>query len=180
MRKPFVVCAAAVLGCALNLAAADPAPIPAGGTAVWKTVDHSFSYQGFTSRYSCEGLRGKLQDVLLALGARPDLSLSTSGCVGSRVSPFPAVQIHMAVLQPVDGAAPAGAVQAQWTPVSLAGFDKLEPGDCELLQQIKDDLLPLFPARDVTIRANCVPHELPVSVQLSAVVLKLPEAVSQR
>lgn len=180
MRQSLVVCAAAVLGCALNLAAADPAPTPPGGTAVWKTVDHSFSYQGFTSHYTCDGLRDKLRQALLDLGARADLSLSTSGCIGSRPSPFPEVQIHMSVLQPVDGTAPAGAVQAQWTPVSLAGFDKLEAGDCELLHQIKDDLLPLFPTRDVTIRADCVPHELPVHVQLSAVVLKLPETMSQR
>src|SRR6059058_5145175 len=44
-----------------------------GQSAVWTARELSFVYVGFTAQYSCEGLRDRVTDVLLQLGARRDL-----------------------------------------------------------------------------------------------------------
>src|SRR5579884_669143 len=66
---------AAVAGTAAK-AASGPRPevsAPAPGTpqaAKWVKKKINFTYQGFTTHYSCQGLRDKVRDVLLQLGAR--------------------------------------------------------------------------------------------------------------
>lgn len=175
MRKWMAFGAAVLLAWGVALAAAADAPMaPAEHhAAVWKSRELLFSYQGFTSRYTCDGLRDKVRQVLLDLGARDDLTVLATGCTGlDRPEAFPAVRIELSVLQPVQGAAPAGAVDAQWTPVTLTGYDRLEAGDCELLQQIRDNILPLFAVRAVNVKADCVPHQLPTGVLFRLEVLK--------
>jgi hypothetical protein len=173
VRKLIVFCVGVLALGTTGPAAADVPAAPAEQTAVWQTKDLVFSYQGFTTRYTCDGLRDKLRQVLLLLGARDDLTVFPSGCLGEgRVNPYPAVQIHLTVLQPVSGAAPAGAMPAQWLPVNLIAFDALEDSDCELVQQIKDNLLPLFAVRAVDSQTNCVPHQASRGVRLKAEVLK--------
>ena len=39
---------------------------------VWQKRQVSFVYTGFTTDYSCDGLAGKLQVLLIAAGARAD------------------------------------------------------------------------------------------------------------
>lgn len=176
MRKLSVFCVGLLGLGASGPAAADAAapaehPVP----AVWQSRDVVFSYQGFTTRYTCDGLRDKIRQVLLRLGAREDLTVFPSGCLGiGQVSPYPAVQIHLSVLQPVHGTAAADAVPVQWTPVTLTGFDALEDSDCELVQQVKDKLLPLFPVRAVDSSTDCVPHQMSRGVRLKLEVLKAP------
>jgi hypothetical protein len=140
--------------------------------AVWMAKELSFVYQGFTSRYSCDGLFEKMRRVLLELGARDDLDVSRYGCTAATGSPdpFPGVRIKMNVLtpapaanaSPADGRPPAATVPAQWKKVDvrLNRDPVYEAGDCELIEQIKQKILPQFTTRNVEFSSNCVPHQL--------------------
>ena len=94
---------AAALGLLLlgaGTALADEAPMQAG----WAPRELRFTYQGFTTKYSCDGLSGRIQEVLLLLGARKqDLKVSTTGCAGGfgRPTPFPGVMVKISVLEPI-------------------------------------------------------------------------------
>lgn len=149
--------------------------------AAWTPKELRFVYQGFTTRYSCDGLREKVRSALLALGARKkDLSVHEAACSTSpgRPDPFPGVTIRMQVLKPLvaDAAAPdvGAAVAAHWKTVDLR-LDRdavSESGNCELLEQIKQSILPLFSTRNVEYSSNCVPHQLSTGgTQLRAQVL---------
>jgi hypothetical protein len=138
--------------------------------AVWTPKELTFIYQGFTSRYSCEGLRDKVRRALLALGARADLSVTASGCTSpdGRPDPFPGVRIKMNVLaaapdaQTAANGDSAAVVGADWKRVDLRlNTDPLaEAGDCELIEQIKSKILPQFSTRNVDFSSHCVPHQL--------------------
>jgi len=130
--------------------------------AVWKTQEVTLTYEGFTTHYSCEGLRDKVEQALLTLGARHDLIVTPYGC--SRVGmpePLPSLQIKVATLRPAAATATAGGdtVEATWKTVSLAGISGLDSGDCELADQIRRDILPLFTTRNIVARTACAAHQ---------------------
>jgi hypothetical protein len=128
--------------------------------AIWKSQQLTFDYVGFTSHYSCEGLRDKVEDALLALGARRDLVVTAYSCSGmGRPEPFPGVRITLSTLKLAPEGAADSTVEARWKTVNLAGPGKLSPGDCELAEQIRDKILPLFTTRNVKAQLECVPHQ---------------------
>ena len=138
--------------------------------AVWTPKELQFTYQGFTTHYTCDGLRDKVKSMLLQLGARKDdLKVYETPCAGdpNRPDPFPGVRIKMNVLQPATDAKSASAqtVPARWEKVDLlkgeAGINAA--GECELLEQVKQKVLPLFATRNIDLQATCVPHQLQAS-----------------
>jgi hypothetical protein len=143
--------------------------------AVWKSQELTFTYVGFTSRYSCQGLLDKVADTLLALGARRDMAVTSYSCSGmGRPEPFPGVRITVSTLTPAAEGAAGGTVEARWKTINLAGPGKLRPGDCELAEQIRDNILPLFTTRNVKAQLECVPHQEPAgNIALTADVLVL-------
>jgi hypothetical protein len=154
------------------------APAVRAESAVWTPRELSFVYQGFTTTYSCDGLRDRVRSVLLKLGAREDLQVSESPCVSlGRPDPFPGVRIKMNVLQPgADRTAPTGnqSVPAHWKTIDLTPeHDAVSAaGDCELVEQVKQSILPLFATRNVEYSSNCVPHQLQMgATRLRAEVL---------
>jgi hypothetical protein len=156
-----------------GLAAADEAPPQAG----WVPREFRFTYQGFTAKYSCDGLSSRIKTVLLLLGARKqDLKVSSTGC-GSYGQPsfFPGVAVKMSVLEPLGEKSPPGTepVATVWRRVDLARREALAAaGDCELTEQIKETMLPLFTTRNVDYSSTCVPHQLtPGGTTLKADVL---------
>jgi hypothetical protein len=104
--------------CVLPLVAAaqDAAPPPESAAtvnAVWVERKVNFTYMPLTSYYSCDGLRDKVRWILRQLGARPDFTVRSRGCIevqGPEL--FPGVEI-------------VAALPAEATP--------------ELLQQLADD-----------------------------------------
>ena len=165
------VAAAAVLSS--WLAAQALAEAPAEGVpptwAVWTPKELRFVYLGFTSHYSCDGLRDKMRAILLQLGARPDLDIRAVPCSGElgKPSAFPGVTVKMNVLAPWDsGTASAAAtpVPAHWKLVELStDRDPLrEAGDCELIEQVKSRVLPLFTPRNIEYHSTCIPNQLSV------------------
>lgn len=160
---------------AATLALADEAPVQ----SVWTPKKLRFTYMGFTARYSCDGLNTKLRSVLLDLGARPDLKLTSTGCSGGfgRPTPFPGVSATLQVLEPVGDKAPdtdTKVLAAHWKTVVVAprGEPLNAAGDCELTEQIKQRILPLFTTRNVEYSSTCIPNQLTVGgTRLKADVL---------
>jgi len=175
---------AALLLSATTLAQAPAAPVPAPAApaetapptwAIWTPKELRFVYMGFTSHYSCDGLADKMRMILLQLGARPDLKIREVPCSGSfgRPTEFPGVTVNMSILTPWDAAtanASVTPVPAHWKLVELStDRDPLrEAGDCELIEQVKAHVLPLFSARNVDYHSTCVPNQL----QIGGTVLK--------
>lgn len=149
-------------------------------SAVWVPKHVQFIYQGFTTRYSCDGLRDEIRDMLNKLGAK-DLKVREIACTSppGAPNPFPGVTVNMNVLVPASSAEaskvknPGPAVQAQWKDVVLmpsnAGYN--EQGKCELIEQFKETFLPLFSTQNVKYGSTCIPHQLTLGTHLSAQVL---------
>jgi len=158
-------------------AAAETAAAPADSqSAVWKPKELTFVFMGFTAHYSCDGLRDKVRHVLGELGARSDLKVDYYGCSSPFGSPdpFPGVRIKMQVLEPAGASDKStDVVGAHWQRVDLH-LDKdpvWEASDCELLEQIKQKILPLFATRHVDFASNCVPHQAYLGTRLAAELL---------
>lgn len=151
-----------------------------GQSAVWAQKEFKFIYQGFTTKYSCDGLHGKMRTILLQLGARKsDLKISDWGCAGRSGVPdhFPGVAVKMSVLVPANGGAASGgepALPSHWKAVTLKldSSSLSEAGECELIEQVKQKVLPFFSTRNVDLKNTCVPHQLtPGGTLLTAEVL---------
>lgn len=132
--------------------------------AVWTEKEATFVYQGFTTRYSCDGLRDKVRGVLLDLGAeKKGLKVLQLGCSSptGRPDPFPGVRVKMSVLQPASGTADDKTVAAHWKPVDLKLRDSFttDSGECELVEQIRHAFVPLFTTRNVELKTDCIPHQ---------------------
>lgn len=158
LRSAALVAALSLCVVAAASSAASPtAASTAAESASWVQKEVNFRYVGFTTRYSCDGLRDRLRRILLQLGARDDLKMTGYGCIGVH-SPetTPGVRIVMHVLRP-SGATAGQTVAAHWKTVDLLAdrdlFDAAR--DCELISQLNRDVLPLFAPRNVDYSAAC-------------------------
>jgi hypothetical protein len=145
-------------------AGASPSALAAAASgqeaAAWVQKDVNFRYVGFTTQYTCDGLRDKMRRILLWLGARDDLKLTGYGCIGvNSPETTPGVRIVMHVLEPASATA-GQTVGAHWKTVDLLGdrdlFDAAR--DCELIAQLDRQVLPLFAVRHVDYSAACSVH----------------------
>jgi hypothetical protein len=177
VRQAALAAVAALLASVAAGADAQGTAAPGNAAAaVWTPKQLHFVFLGFTAHYSCDGLQDKIRHVLIELGARPDLEVTFAGCSSplGRPDPFPGVNIKMSVLQPADPKdTSAQIVGAHWRKVDLH-LDKdpvWEASDCELLEQIKERILPLFATRNVEFASNCVPHQAYLGTRLSAELL---------
>ena len=150
--------------------------------AVWVPKHVQFTYQGFTTHYSCDGLQDRIRSMLEQLGAH-DLKVRQMGCIRpSGPTLFPGVSVDMSVLVPASSAEAAkdkdagAAVQVGWKDVVLmpenASYE--DQGNCELIEQFKETFLPLFTTRNVKYGSTCVPHQITLGTHLSAEVLVPP------
>jgi hypothetical protein len=161
LRGAFVV--AAVLA-ALPAIASESGSDEAA--AAWKRHEVQFVYSGFTTRYSCGGLRSKVKLLLKHLGARPDIKITERGCDEgySLVAEFPRLKIvFYAPELPASGARDVGEpVLGVWKPVTIKRNSPrgLDMGDCELVEVFRDRVMPKFLTRNVQGDVNCIPHQL--------------------
>lgn len=133
--------------------------------ATWEAKQAKFHFAGFTSRYTCEGLRSKVKLLLRTLGARDDVKIQ--GACGGKSFNEPQVShsvvIGFAIPVPAEGGgSPGETFPAEWREVHLHANSpsNLAWGDCELVEQFREQVLPLFNPRDVKDESVCVPHQL--------------------
>jgi hypothetical protein len=158
--------------------------------AVWVEQQIHFPYMAFTAYYSCDGLEAKVKQVLAAIGARPGFTVHARGCLNPRrgAERLPSVDIVVAMPQPATPevldaiakaasaqelaaraggkAAPAAEAAAEF-PARLRRIDfrdsptgLLQPGDCELMEGMRDWVFKPLGARILVDRMGCVPHTL--------------------
>ncbi len=146
--------------------AADASPAGAGPTvnAVWTEHEFTFTYFGRGTYYSCGGLENKIEYILEALGARPEPKVWVGCTEGPGIQQIPTARIKVAVpteatpellsaieagrskrelVSKVQGnGAVVDAATAQFPAqrqvVEFVGRrkDRIEDGDCELLEQL--------------------------------------------
>jgi hypothetical protein len=172
----LVAFAALVFG---GAALADDAA-PAPGT--WQKHEYAFAYMGFTTTYSCDGLADKLKRLLIAAGARKDVKSQPGACASGfgRADKFARANLTFYTLAPIDAStAPADKpVDGIWRPVAIAVRSprELALGDCELTEQFRTNILPMFTTRNLDNHTTCVPHQL----SGSTINLKFESFVSER
>jgi len=85
MRPCWLIGWVATALCAMPLVAvaqeAAPEAEAAAVNAVWVERKVNFTYMPLTSYYSCDGLRDKVRWILRQLGARPDFTVRSRGCI---------------------------------------------------------------------------------------------------
>ena len=170
-RRPPAVSAA--LGCALAIAGAGlvSAPARADDTAKavaagsWQSHKYSFQFLGFTSTYSCDGRADKLKMLLLAAGARGDAKSQPGACASGfgRPDKFARADLSFATLAPAPGdtAPDPKPVNGAWRQVAFTSYSPrdLRLGDCELVEQFRSQVLPMFTTRNVVSNTTCIPHQ---------------------
>lgn len=165
---------------------------PAGPDAVqaiWKHQEIEFYFQSFTTFYSCTGLEGKVERVMRALGVHAKVRVRSADCP-STVARMP--RVIMKVASPVEATPEAYAERdknksvrelterlkggkstnpldsleafpAQWRKVSLTrGRLALEPGDCELIEELQRKVLPKLAVRVTDDDLQCSPNQLTI------------------
>jgi hypothetical protein len=169
--------------------------------AVWVERRIYFPYMAFTSYYSCDGLRNKVRAILQEIGARPDFKVTARGCVNvSGPEQMPALDIVAALPREATpelmaelakdaskrelaarvgkkGAATEATAQFpartrridfEDSPIGL-----LQPGDCELVEQLRDRVFVPLGAKVVVDHMGCVPKQVSFgSIKLSIEVLE--------
>jgi hypothetical protein len=160
----------AALGCALFPALLNPRTSladdpPAREPGSWQKHEYSFQFMGFTSTYSCDGLADKIKVLLLAAGARHDVKSTPGACASGfgRPDKFARAYLTFYTLAPSGGGTPPDGkpVDGRWLPVSFTDRSprELATGDCELVEQFRNNVLPMFTTRNVENHITCIPHE---------------------
>jgi hypothetical protein len=194
--------AACMLAAVLSQAAYAGSPDSAQSVqSVWKPVEIKYSYVGFTTAYDCDAFESKVKSILLTLGAAPQTKVQANGCINTRPSrnffvtvttatPIPASEAQ----EPPNKATKELAERltgktdplktdpfpAQWKTVDLSRDRRLnlEPGDCELMEGLKKEVLPKLSVKVVADRVTCTPHSLSITTpQLTvSALVPLPKA----
>jgi len=160
-----------VVACALAIALLSSAPAgaddaaspPAPGT--WQSHKYSFQFMGFTSTYSCDGVADKLRLLLLAAGARKDVKSQPGACASGfgRPDKFARADLTFAALAPLQGNASSDTkpVNGAWRSVSFSANSprELRVGDCEVVEQFRSQVLPMFTTRNVVNNTTCIPNQ---------------------
>jgi hypothetical protein len=156
---------AALIGCAALVSrptwADSPPPHEPG---VWQKHEYSFAFMGFTSTYSCDGLADKIKLLLISAGARPDAKSRPGACASGfgRPDKFARADLTFYTLAPDDSATTGTPpVDGVWRPVVFADHSprELGIGDCELIEQFRHNVLPMFATRNIEDRTTCVPNQ---------------------
>lgn len=173
------------LATAQESASADPVQ------AIWKEQEAAFYFQSFTTFYSCSSLEAKIKRILTAVGVQREMQIDTRGCISQHeIARIPHVEIKL--VSAVEATAEALAelektrstrelvarvrgdadqaqlaeeqFPAQWKEVSLSRAKiYLDPGDCELVEQLKDKVFPKLAVKIVEDELRCSPNQASMS-----------------
>ena len=152
-------------GFSFSVFANESSATDAATQGVWQKHEYNFQFLGFTTTYSCDGLASKLKVLLIAAGARADAKSISDACANGYGVPdkFARASLTFYTLAPAQTGENAGApINAVWRSVAIADRSPREVrlGDCELVEQFRDKVLPMFTTRNVDNRISCVPNQL--------------------
>jgi hypothetical protein len=184
-RRAIWTTSIAALACASFAAAAETGPKPI--RAVWQVQELRLTYMGFTSHYSCDGMREKIARWVKQLAPHENSKITIAGCDNpTGVAHMPSVRIVLATPIAADaageitkdpkraeaiaklqhkGKAPFedGSFDAVRTTVALLSKDYSEgiggAGDCEMLENFRDQVIKKIDARIVSDHLGCFPHQ---------------------
>jgi hypothetical protein len=176
----------ALVGLLADARAAEPGS-PEPVQAIWKHQEFAFYFQSQTTFYSCSSLEAKLERILKALGTQAKVQVRSIDC---QSGPTRMPRVIVSVSAPVPATAEAIAERdksksrrelaarvrgkpedpatlepfpAQWKRVSLSrGAVNLEPGDCELIDEVRRKVLPKLAVRVVENATHCAPHQVSI------------------
>jgi hypothetical protein len=172
---------AAVLVLAAGVANAQSPADESVVEAVWKPQRMNFVYRGYSTLYSCRSLQQKLATILTTVGARGDIELRAYSCDDelaiarfqiALISPVEATPENIERLTSFDARAELVArvrgerlataedlprFPAVWKTISFARSRqmKLSPGDCELVLQLRQHILPRMAVQIVNDQVRC-------------------------
>lgn len=138
-------------------------------TAQWQPYDLRFHYFGFTTYYSCSGLEDRLEQLLKDMGADQDVRVSVSGCfcindVSNMLTAR--IRVRMPVTEDSTSSATHDAQGASFSAVSKpvelrsSRSGQMGSGDCELLEQVRDQLLPALKLQLIKDNLTCLPGQV--------------------
>jgi len=159
--------------------AEDSAPVQAG----WKTQEIRYSYTAFTTAYNCDAAEDRIKAILRALGAHEQTRVSAQGCTLNRPSRNFFITITTATPAPIADLAKTPAqtsrdellkrlgvaaakldetFPAEWKTIELSRDRKLDlqPGDCELMEGLRDHVFPKLSVKIQTDRVRCIPRQV--------------------
>jgi hypothetical protein len=158
-----------VIGCSLALAvlAGVSGACTAAGDepGVWQSHELTFNYLGATPTYSCNGLQHVLTGLLKKAGAGPDISVLPGPCARGFTVPEQLLhaRLRFSTLSPAastDSVASGNRRNGSWHHVTIEAHDPvLQGGNCELVQEFKQKVLPLFATRNVQANLPCIPYQ---------------------
>jgi hypothetical protein len=131
----------------------------------WQKHEYSFVFMGFTSTYSCDGLADKLKQLLITAGARSDSKAVPGPCASpfGRPDKLARADLTFYTLSPSGTVNAAGAapIDGVWKAVAFGNHNPhyLAIGDCELVDQFRASVLPMFTTRALDNHTTCVPHQ---------------------
>ena len=128
--------------------------------AAWINRDIELDLQGLPHTYTCDDLWYKLRAILLAIGAREYMSIERFDCGKGSPSGGGSQRVHLRflTLRQVTGDQIRWAnTRAAEKTVVLAPGDpqRLGPGDCTLVRQLKSTLFPYLDLPVTSARFDC-------------------------
>jgi hypothetical protein len=176
-------------------------PIP----AVWLERDIQFAYMGRTAYYTCDGLKAKVSQILKQMGVKPGFKVTIGSCFQSHGAELmPTVRIRGAfpaeatpeVLKELEKDAPERELvrRQQGLPTDFdpavdqfaavrtiitfrdGRLGPIDPGDCELIETMRDKVFKPVGMRIVQDRMRCQPGQVSMgSVDMKVEILEQPQ-----
>lgn len=180
---------AAAVALVLGSGVATPARADETVRAVWNVQEIFLPYFGLTTQYSCDGLRDKMREYLTQLGVREDYLVHVAGCtsITGPVRNPSVVMVVANAVPATDEIAKTFANdpkraellarmqrKAKGKTTSDEPFDAVvkrvvlrsktsvspgASGDCELLEQVRRDVLPKIGATIIRDDVRCTPYQ---------------------
>jgi hypothetical protein len=126
----------------------------------WQPHQYTFNFFGFTTTYSCDGLEDKLRLLLKMVGAGQNFKVVAPCTLGSgRPDRLAQAYLTFSSLQPAPSADNAGVGEWRHVAISPRHPFEFDYGDCELIEQFRFKVLPLFAVRNLKDDVRCVPNQ---------------------
>jgi hypothetical protein len=145
--------------------------------ARWQARDVQATFAGLHTAYNCDAVEHRLQRMLAVLGAHPHTNVLVTGCATNRIAKTFFIRVKTATAVPANQPNESDAKEellrrigsksvygaelfpATWKTIDLTKVRELhfEPGDCELLELIQEQILPKLGAEVSAVRLHCTP-----------------------